>query len=526
MSCAYRYKQISKLFQAQTGVPAGVCPLAIAVTPGARQVIERLQSAGHQAVVVGGAVRDAARGLTSHDSDVATSATPGQVQALFGEAVYDAGGKAHGTMLIAAEGEEPIEVTTFRRDVSTDGRNATVAFTDDLLTDLQRRDLTVNALAYDPVAEELYGPDGDPSSSLDDLVKGEISFVGDGIERIREDRLRAIRAPRIEAKLDGKLSLSAEAAIGQAVDEGLLPGPLSAERVRDELLKTLDLPDGVRGLRRWQQLGLMKVFLPEVAACQGQAQNIHHDGIDVLEHNFRAAEAVDVESPGLDVFRDPDKVPVPGDKVPVPGDKVPVPGDKEDHYAAGKMRLTMMLHDVGKPPTADYRGRDYGYSFIGHEKEGARMVDDICRRLKLDNKTRGFIVLAAREHMAVPKPDASEKSIRRWARRVGGENVEFLLTVRAADWGAAGRDKAEETRRGAQRVRRVLAEAKEAQTERLAVNGHAVMKSLGLKRGGPEVGQALRHLEGLVDADPKMNNREALLESLRVWKEDGGRRKS
>ncbi len=170
MSCAYRYKQISNLLQTQTGVPAGACPLARAVTPGAKQVIERLQSAGHQAVVVGGAVRDAARGLPSHDSDVATSATPGQVATLFGEAVYDAGGKEHGTMLVVAEGEEPIEVTTFRRDVSTDGRNATVAFTDNLPTDLQRRDLTVNALAYDPVAGELYGPDGDPSSSLDDLV--------------------------------------------------------------------------------------------------------------------------------------------------------------------------------------------------------------------------------------------------------------------------------------------------------------------------------------------------------------------
>jgi putative nucleotidyltransferase with HDIG domain len=296
---------------------------------------------------------------------------------------------------------------------------------------------------------------------------------------------------RFAVKLGGELDETAVDAIAWAVETGLLPGPLSAERVRDELLKTLALPGGVRGMRLWQDLGLVRVFLPELAACAGQMQNIYHGrGVDVLEHCFQAAEAAGP----------------------------PADGRESSSVATGRLdlagvRLAMLLHDVGKPPTAQFRGEGYGYSFIGHETVGAELVEVTCRRLRLDNDTRRAVVLAVREHMAVPEPGASDKAIRRWARRVGPENVELLLAVRLADWGAAGRGKAEEARNGAERVRRVLAEAAQAGGgTRLAVNGDDVMAALGL-RPGRRVGEVLRYLAGLVDDAPALNRKEVLLQT-------------
>jgi putative nucleotidyltransferase with HDIG domain len=490
MSCTGSFKRAWKVIGEPAGVPADMATLLDgACTPAAKAVIRRLQDEGHQAVVVGGAVRDALARLSPHDSDVATSATPDEVRAVFGEAAYAVGdGERHGTVLVALPGEQPVETTTYRSDVATDGRRATVAYTRSLVEDLARRDLTANALAFDPEAGLLYGPgpEGDPAGALDDLRRGVIRFVGDGCRRIREDRLRALRAVRFAVKLSGELDETAVDAIAWAVKTGLLPGPLSAERVRDELLKTLDLPGGVRGMRAWQDLGLMRAFLPEVAACAGQAQNIHHgDGVDVLEHLFCAAEAAG-----------------------------PPAGGRLD--PAG-MRLAMLLHDIGKPPTAQFR-EGYGFSFIGHEKVGAEMAGAICRRLRLDRRTRQAIELVVREHMAVPEPGASDKAIRRWARRVGAENIELLLAVRAADWGAAGRGKAAEAHRAVERVHQVLAEAEQAGggAAALAVNGDGIMKVLGLKPG-PEVGRALRYLAGLVDDDPARNDREALLEAAAAW---------
>jgi tRNA nucleotidyltransferase (CCA-adding enzyme) len=174
MSCTGSFKIAGRILGEPAGVPADVA-LDAACSPASLATIRRLQAAGYRAVVVGGAVRDALRGEEPHDFDVATSARPGEVRAVFGEAVYAMGGEEYGTVLVAAlPGEGPVEATTFRRDLAADGRRTVVAFADDLLTDLERRDLTVNALAYDPVAGRLYGPGpgGDPAGALADLARG------------------------------------------------------------------------------------------------------------------------------------------------------------------------------------------------------------------------------------------------------------------------------------------------------------------------------------------------------------------
>lgn len=209
---------------------------------------------------VGGAVRDDLLGLPVSDIDLATRIPPDQVIARLEKAKIKAvpTGIDHGTVTAVSDGH-PFEITTLRRDVTTDGRRATVAFTDDWQEDAARRDFTINALSADPVTGELF----DYFGGLADLQNRHIRFIGDPLQRIAEDHLRILRFFRFHARFDaGEPDTAAlEACTARAND--LMA--LSRERIADELLKLLALPDPTGTIRIMLEQNILKPVLPEIS---------------------------------------------------------------------------------------------------------------------------------------------------------------------------------------------------------------------------------------------------------------------
>lgn len=207
---------------------------------------------------VGGAVRDTLLGLPVTDIDLATPHAPEHVVALLEDARIKAvpTGIAHGTITAVSSGTV-VEVTTLRRDVSTDGRRATVAFTDDWREDAARRDFTINALYADPHTGEIF----DYFDGLADLEKRHIRFIGDPLQRIAEDHLRILRFFRFLARFGDQPDADALEACTERANDLMA---LSRERIRDELLKLLVAPDAVRVLRLMVERDILKPVVPEI----------------------------------------------------------------------------------------------------------------------------------------------------------------------------------------------------------------------------------------------------------------------
>jgi tRNA nucleotidyltransferase (CCA-adding enzyme) len=231
-------------------------PSQVAVPAPVVDLVATLERAGHEAWCVGGALRDAVLGLPHADFDVATSATPDQVRRLFRHTIPV--GEKHGTVGVLDPARVLHEVTTFRRDVRTDGRHAEVAYGVSLEADLARRDFTINALAYHPLRHEWR----DPFRGAVDLSDGRIRAVGDAATRFREDYLRVLRAIRFAARFGFAIVPETWVAMVEAA-----PGlrQLSMERVRDEWFKGLGTARTVSGLvELWHASGASAEVLPEL----------------------------------------------------------------------------------------------------------------------------------------------------------------------------------------------------------------------------------------------------------------------
>jgi tRNA nucleotidyltransferase (CCA-adding enzyme) len=229
------------------------------------EIADRLEAAGYEAWCVGGAIRDALLGHPHLDWDLATSATPVQVRALFGGRQTIPVGIDFGTVGVLDRTGRMHEVTTFRRDVHTDGRHAVVQFGASLDEDLARRDFTINAIAYSPRTGEIR----DPFGGRADLERRIVRAVGDPDERMREDRLRALRAIRFSARFGFALDPDTRAAIERSAPH---LGRLSPERVKQELDKTMEQ---VRcpsiALAIWRDTGTFRSLIPELDAVPREA---------------------------------------------------------------------------------------------------------------------------------------------------------------------------------------------------------------------------------------------------------------
>jgi len=233
------------------------------VPPAVRGIARTLQEAGHDTWAVGGAVRDVLLGRPSGDWDLATHARPQQVRRLFRRTVPI--GVEHGTVGVLAKDGTMYEVTTFRRDVETDGRHAVVAFAETIEDDLARRDFTINAVAWHPLREELL----DPFGGVTDLEARTLRTVGVPTERFREDYLRILRALRFAGLFELEIDPPTWSALTALVEHLHV---LSAERVRDELLKVLEAdPRPQRALDLYARSGALAVLYPELAALAPDA---------------------------------------------------------------------------------------------------------------------------------------------------------------------------------------------------------------------------------------------------------------
>lgn len=247
-------------------------------------IARRLEEAGHETWCVGGAVRDNLLGLENHDFDLATAAIPEVVQQLFRRTVPI--GVEHGTVAVLDGQNRPHEVTTFRRDVVTDGRHARVEFGVSLTDDLARRDFTINAIAYHPLRHEWR----DPFHGAADLERKLIRAVGDPNWRFQEDYLRILRALRFSARFEFRIhGTTREAA--QANVQGL--AQLSAERVRDEWFKGIATARRVsRLVGLWRNIGAARMWLPEISKAgsgeRGAVDKLPRD--PVLVSSFLASD--------------------------------------------------------------------------------------------------------------------------------------------------------------------------------------------------------------------------------------------
>lgn len=319
----------------------------------ATEMLQRLQAAGHEAYFVGGCVRDALRGESPQDFDVATSARPEEVETLFLKT--HAVGKSFGVILVVEQGHT-FEVATFRAEWDyTDGRRPNQVTFSDARTDASRRDFTVNGLFLDPFTDTVHDWVGGQS----DLEQRLLRTIGDPNERFAEDRLRLLRAVRFAAQLDFVIEPATLAAVQSQAAQ---IQHVSAERIRDELLKLFRPPHAARGLDLLRESGLLQHVLPELMPTVNCEQSADYHPEGTVYNHIR-----------LMLAQLPDDTPK-------------------------ALPWTVLLHDIAKPVTQSV-GQDGRIHFYGHEKIGADMAQTILRRLRFPNAEIEVIAQTVRYHM-------------------------------------------------------------------------------------------------------------------------------
>lgn len=453
-----------------------------------QSVLSALHDAGFEAWAVGGCVRDLLLKKTPQDWDVTTNATPEEIQKIFPKHFYN---NRFGTVTILTGSVEPtlgeIEVTTYRVDAGySDQRHPdSVKFTASLEEDLARRDFTINALAIAGRNSklEIGNKHGviiddmmiiDPFGGLKDLDKKIIRAVGDAGKRFEEDALRLMRAVRFAAQLGFVIE---EQTLGAVKDKAAAIAAVSQERIRDEVVKIVESPRPEQGFVMLQETGLLKHILPELEEGVGVGQNKHHI-YTVFEHNVKSLQfAADFGYP-LHV------------------------------------RLATLFHDVGKPRTKRLQGDDY--TFYAHEIVGARMTENIMKRLAFSHEMVKQVSHLVRQHMFYYDVDhITEAGVRRLLKRVGPEHFSDLLKLRMAERKGSGVPKARPYRL---RHLEFMAEKVSKQAisvGQLKINGNDLMKELGITPG-PVIGGVLNALLAEVIEDPAKNTREYLLERAKV----------
>jgi len=433
-------------------------------------IVDKLRHAGFASWIVGGCVRDSLLGRPVADWDVATEAPPNDLMKVFPRAIPT--GLQHGTVTVVLSGHH-YEVTTLRGETTySDGRRPdAVHFVEEITADLARRDFTVNAIAVDPATGHVV----DPFGGVADLKAKVLRAVGDARQRFSEDGLRVLRAARFSATLEFELEAATFAAIEPTLDTYR---KVSAERVRDEWVKTMKARRPSRAFDVMLRSGILAVSCPELVEGVGVEQNKWHT-FDVWGHAMACLDAC-------------------------VGDPV--------------LRIAALLHDVGKPRSRAFSDKTRDWTFYDHDRIGAEIADPICQRLRFSNDERQRIVALVRHHL-FHYNGWSDTAVRRWIKRVGKERVEDLFLLNEAD--LRGKADVVEDEVFANlvamkvHVAKILEEGSALSTRDLAIDGNVLMKELGLKPGRI-IGEILEALLEDVLADPAVNTREHLLERARA----------
>ena len=463
-----------------------------------KKILEKLESAGFEAYIVGGCVRDLLLGKKPKDWDITTNAKPEEIQKIFPDSFYE---NKFGTVGVKTphlvgdqkdagqaesidESLKVVEITTYRIESKySDKRHPDeIKFASKVEEDLKRRDFTINALAMDKGGGvvDLFGGHGDLEHKL-------IRAVGEPGERFDEDALRLLRAVRFAIELNFEIEEKTLKAIKEK--SGLIK-MIAEERIRDEILKIIQHTPWVKGKKHsnevteqelergparafelMRETGLLKIILPEFEDGYKVGQNKHHV-FSVWEHNLRAFTYAVKENFNLHV------------------------------------RLGALFHDIAKPHTKKGDGPDS--TFYGHDVVGGKMVEKIMSRLKFPKKDIEKVVLLVRYHLFQSDPEKiTDSAVRRVLRNVGQENIWDLIDVRLCDRIGSGVPKAEPYR-----LRKFLVMLEKALREpvslkELKINGNEIMELLGIEPG-PRVGFILNALMNEILEEPEKNGKDYL----------------
>ena len=426
--------------------------------PAVLDIAKRLESAGHEVWCVGGAIRDALLGHPHLDWDFATSAKPNEVRAVFGAKSTIPVGIEFGTVGVLDAAGLLHEITTFRRDVRTDGRHAEVEFGVSLDDDLARRDFTINAIAFSPTRRELRDPFGGQA----DLKRGIVRAVGDAQARMREDRLRALRAIRFAARFDFEIDPATREAI---VASAPALSRLSAERVKQEIDKTLgQVARPGAAFRMWRDTGAFGTLVPALAKASDEA-------LAVADYLARPT------GPSTS--------------------------------ARAVTRLAALLSSL-----SSQSARETLLSLRASKSE-ARDVEHLIDRLH---------ALGPEIERELDEGAVSDARVRRWAAGVGRLYVGmFMRLVWAHSCATARKDRSTgrqaDLRRLYRRMRQVVFRDP-LDVASLAVDGDD-LRRIGIPPG-PELGRILQALLAWVIEDPKRNTTEQLLAQARILSQADG----
>ncbi len=418
-------------------------------------ISRKLMKNGYQAFIVGGAIRDSLLGCPAKDWDVATDAKPDRIRDLFPE--MTSFNLKHGTVTLVFKGRH-FEVTTFR---GTGGFGASIK------EDLAHRDFTFNAMAYDITNKKII----DPFGGKVDMTKKIVRAVLNPSERFDEDPLRMMRAIRFSLELGYAIepeTLIAINSMAEAIDR------VAKERIRDELLRILMVKKPSVGLSLMRKSGLLKGILYEIVEGYRKRQNNYHR-YTIYRHTMETVNAIE---------RDP------------------------------ILRLSALFHDIAKPRVREkIEGR---WKFLGHAAASAELAREIMMRLKFSNEWIARVTGLVSNHMFDYKQELSDKAVRRFIKKTGADNIDYLIALRKADdlahgW---GRDFEKDIEEFKNRINAQIKKSYPFSISDLAVNGHDVMKVLGLKPG-PKVGQILNQLLELVIEKPDYNQKPKLIDILK-----------
>ena len=435
-----------------------------------KKIMEILKANGHDSFIVGGCVRDEALGKTPHDIDIATTACPQEVNAIFNHgdnffAIPQTSANEHGVAFVMFN-DEKYEIATLRADKDCDGRHAVVEFGVSITEDLARRDFTVNAMAKD-----FDGNIIDPFNGRDDIKRKVIRAVGSPEKRFEEDSLRMLRAVRFASKLGFTIEANTFAAICKHSSE--VVKNVSGERQREELTKLLSATQAISdtGIKLAIESGILKAVLPELIPMIGCIQNNPHHEADVMDHTIKSIRVADTEDTNI--------------------------------------LWAMLLHDAGKPETKE-TGDDGIDHFKGHAKRSQEIAESILQRMNFSNADKEEILFLVKNHDVAFENLATA---RRWLAKFGETLLRKLLIVRTADIMAQSsferESKLDSVKNSEALLEDAIATASALSVKDLAISGKDLIQA-GITPG-PAMGAILNSLLEKVMDNPELNTREQLL---------------
>ena len=429
-----------------------------------KTIIKSLEDKGFEAYLVGGCVRDSVMGITPHDYDITTSATPDEMLECFSDFKVIETGVKHGTLTVVID-ENQIEVTTFRIDGEyTDFRRPnSVSFSRDLEEDLSRRDFTINALAYNEKTGIV-----DMFGGLEDIKNEKIRCVGEPDKRFFEDALRILRALRFSSTLDFEIEKDTAKSILK--NQELIKN-IAVERVFVEFKKLLCGKRVEQVLLEFRDV--FAQFIPEIKPCFDFEQKTKYHCYDVYTHIVKTVANIKADE---------------------------------------KLRLTAFFHDIGKPQTFFSDENGVGH-FYGHNKNSSRIAKQVLKRLKADNKTVEDV--ATNVYIHDREVSLTEKSVKRFLSKYSLQSFYDLLEIKKADALAHAkeyRDRTDYLQTLYDLSSKIINEKQCFNLKDLALNGYDL---INLGYSGKCVGEALEFLLGEVIDGKVQNEKESLIKHLK-----------